>query len=398
MRMASVLVVVLGATLGWAEVRTASAQMIEVTGGAQASTYVPVTLAYDGDASPVTLIDSASGDAIPATVRNGELTFVLDALAAGATRTFRIENGSVEHALTPLIGQRGGAEKLEVQIGDKLFTSYYYSNEEKKPYLWPVNTVGGKSVTRDWPLGEADRSKDHPHHKSLWTAYGDLNGADCWGEGSNAGYQRSGEVTWGSGAAYGWIHAKNVWTNNADEPVIDEEREYRFYATPEDARLMDVEVTFRANYGDVKFGDTKEGGLVGVRMADALCEKGGNGTITNSVGGVGARETWGKPAAWCDYSGTLEGAGACGLTVFDHPTNLRHPTSWHVRDYGLMGANCFGYSYFTNKAQNGDLNMKSGDSITFRYRVYVHAGDVETSHVAERYSDYSKPPVARWTN
>ena len=27
-----------------------------------------------------------------------------------------------------------------------------------------------------------------------------------------------------------------------------------------------------------------------------------------------------------------------GVAVFDHPQNPRHPTRWHVREYGLLAA------------------------------------------------------------
>ena len=64
---------------------------------------------------------------------------------------------------------------------------------------------------------------------------------------------------------------------------------------------------FTAEYGDVKFGDTKEGGIVAFRMNDELREQGGTGKITTSEGAVGEKAAWGKPAAWCDYTGTLEG-------------------------------------------------------------------------------------------
>ena len=34
------------------------------------------------------------------------------------------------------------------------------------------------------------------------------------------------------------------------------------------------------------------------------------------------------------------------VTLMDHPSNLRHPTWWHARDYGFMAANPFGRAAF----------------------------------------------------
>ena len=172
-------------------------------------------------------------------------------------------------------------------------------------------------------------------------------------EGANSGFQHSGEVTFGPGDAYGWVRATNVWTDKNHNLLLTEEREYRFYATPESGRLVDCFLTFKADRGAVMFHDTKEGGMVAIRMRPELSYD--NGVITNALGDVGEETLWGKPAAWCDYSGELPGVGWRGLAVFDHPTNLRHPTSWHVRNYGLMGANPFGYSYFKDKEHNQGL-------------------------------------------
>ena len=77
----------------------------------------------------------------------------------------------------------------------------------------------------------------------------------------------------------------------------------------------------------------------------------------------------------------------------DHPSSFRYPTHWHVRDYGLMGANAFGYSYFygQDSGKNGDHVLKAGESLTFNYRIYVHAGDVNDANVKGHYAQYTNP-------
>ena len=79
------------------------------------------------------------------------------------------------------------------------------------------------------------------------------------------------------------------------------------------------------------------------------------------------------------------------LTQVDHAANLRHPTQWHVRDYGLMTANCFGWSYYQrDQTVNGSHTMPAGSALTFRYRVLIHAGGAGC--VAGHYLDYAFPP------
>ena len=79
-------------------------------------------------------------------------------------------------------------------------------------------------------------------------------------------------------------------------------------------------------------------------MHDALRERGGNGTITTGAGAVGAAKAWGKPAPWCDYSGTMEGYGPRGIAVdagasvvlsFD-VARIRRPTRRKGRDLGEL--------------------------------------------------------------
>ena len=79
------------------------------------------------------------------------------------------------------------------------------------------------------------------------------------------------------------------------------------------------------------------------------------------------------------------------IIVFDHLENPRHPTWWHVRDYGLFAANPFGVHDFEGKPKGtGDLTIPSGRSVTFRYRFYFHKGNTEQAEVADRYREYAE--------
>jgi hypothetical protein len=158
---------------------------------------------------------------------------------------------------------------------------------------------------------------------------------------------------------------------------------------------LDFAITLFASNGPLTLGDTKEGTMA-VRLAETMPLRGpaGSGHIVNSAG---ARDdaTWGKRADWCDYYGPVEGR-TVGLAIFDHPENPRHPTWWHVRDYGLFAANPFGrhdFEKLPNKTA-GDLTVPAGQSVTFRYRFYLHEGNEQQANVAEKYREYVKstPP------
>jgi hypothetical protein len=132
-------------------------------------------------------------------------------------------------------------------------------------------------------------------------------------------------------------------------------------------------------------------------MRDEFCaekKKGYEGRLVNSEG-LSGEAAWGKKALWVDCSGPVDGK-VYGYALFDAPTNLRHPTTWHARTYGLLTANPFGLSSFDKNAEKGDWTLEEGKSQTFRYRIYFHAGDEKAGGVGERFADYAQPPKATW--
>lgn len=278
---------------------------------------------------------------------------------------------------------------LEVTIDGEPFTQYHYLNVSR-PYLYPVFGPGGLPMTRDWPMNDGPNDEhDHAHHKSLWFSFGDINGVDFWSEMPNAGKTvHDGFIELKSGKNMGVIKTRQKLVAKDGKQIATDVRTIRVYNT-EPYRMMDYEVTLTASQGDLVLGDTKEGTMA-IRLAPTLRLKGkvGQGHIVNSEG-VRDGDTWGKRADWCDYYGPVKGH-VVGVAIFDNPKNPRHPTWWHVRDYGLFAANPVGEHDFEKKPKGvGDLKIKAGDSLTFRYRFYFHQGTTEEADVAGRYKAYA---------
>src|SRR5262249_10238921 len=160
--------------------------------------------------------------------------------------------------------------------------------------------------------------------------------------------------------------------NREGKKICEDTREVRIYGTSE-GRLMDLEITIRATDGPLVFGDTKEGSF-GLRVPDTMRVQGGGGHIETSAGAKDAA-AWGKRAEWVDYYGPVDGT-TVGVAIFDHPSSFRHPTWWHVRDYGLFATNPFGLHDYDPKepAGAGNHTVPAGGSVTFRYRLYLHSG------------------------
>ncbi|MHC4159815.1 MAG: DUF6807 family protein, partial [Planctomycetota bacterium] len=281
------------------------------------------------------------------------------------------------------------AGKLRVEINGGLFTEYHFE-DVPRPYFYPVIGPTGANITRHWPMKEAeDEEHDHKHHRSLWFTHGDVNGQDFWSEQKGFGKTIHDKFLMIiSGTDVGLIKSRNKWTAASGEVVCTDTRTHRFYNRP-GCKMMDLEITIHASNGEVRLGDTKEGSMA-IRLCPTMRLKGkvGEGHIINSVG-LRDGETWGKRAAWCDYYGPVKGQ-IVGVAIFDHPQNPKHPTWWHVRDYGLFAANPFGVHYFEGKPEGtGDIIIGAGESLTFRYRLYFHKGNEKEADVAEHYREYA---------
>jgi hypothetical protein len=79
-----------------------------------------------------------------------------------------------------------------------------------------------------------------------------------------------------------------------------------------------------------------------------------------------------------------------GVAIFDAPSNPRHPTYWHARDYGLFAVNPFGRQAFDPQQEESKLTLAKGEKLTFLWRVVIHPGDAESAHVADLYRTFSK--------
>jgi hypothetical protein len=279
---------------------------------------------------------------------------------------------------------------ISVSIDGKPFTDYWFGKREDRPYarpfFYPVLAADGAAVTDDH-YGQ----KEHPHHDSLWVGHGDVNGANHWAlEGDKTPRQQHLKFE----RVEGDMFVEDLeWEGTHHEPMLRERRTIRFEALGAGSRGIDFTLEFTPISGPVTFGDTKEAGLIAIRVAKSISD---HPTITTSAGVHGEgmkaeKESWGKAADWCDLSGEVNGK-EYGTAVFDSPANPRHPTRWHVRAYGLLAANPFGLSAFDKATPKhaGDFVMTPGKPVTFRYRVIVHQGDAKAANLDEKYKQFSE--------
>jgi len=366
------------------------------TGYTETPVWVPIDAAAGMTSAHLTRWNAADGPPPPQQlVRAGDktwLVFLLRDLKQGEARRYHLTlSDEAEPTAVGGVQVKQGAETVDVTIDDAPFTRYWFASGPK-PYCWPVIGPTGQPMTRAFPMAQvAGESSDHVHHRSLWFAHGSVNGVDLWGEGAESGktVHRAFEALV-SGPVVGMLRSRNDWVARDGKKVCEDTREIRVYRVSS-GRVFDFEITATATEGPVKFGDTKEG-TFGIRLADSMAVIRGKGHIINSAGQTD-RDAWGKRGEWCDYSGPV-GDKVVGVTIFDHPESFRHPTYWHVRDYGLFAVNPFGIRDYTGlpEGEPGAYTIEKGQSLTFRYRIYMHAGPPDVPALSALYNQYAHPP------
>ncbi|MEO6005860.1 MAG: PmoA family protein [Opitutus sp.] len=297
-------------------------------------------------------------------------------------------------------------DRVRVEIGGKLFTEYVHSDGATRPYCYPILAQDGTAMTRDFPMKEtAGEDTDHPWHRSLWFAHSMVNGVDFWNEGTgdvgrspkDKGKTVLDTLLETESGKVGVLRARNRWVAPDGKLICTDERTLRFRGHG-DTRMIDYEVTWHALPDQsLLIGDNKDGTMA-IRLAQWMTmphkyqkkDLPGNGHIVTSTGARDA-DAWGKRADWCDYYAPHDGK-VYGVAIFDHPQNLRHPTWWMARDYGLFGANPFGqhdYENLKDQPHIGDYTIPAGGTLTLRYRFVFHPGDEREAKLAELYREYA---------
>tara|TARA_Y100001972_G_scaffold127766_1_gene185744 strand:- start:4382 stop:5404 length:1023 start_codon:yes stop_codon:yes gene_type:complete len=299
--------------------------------------------------------------------------------------------------------EKPSEEKVEVLIEGKLFTSYIYPENIKKPALWPLISQGGNELTRQFPFKKKEGERvDHPHHVGLWLNYGDVNGLDFWNNSDSIDSEKMSE--------YGMVkHAKVLSTENGDEAVLkvqsdwvsmdgkkllNDETTFTFKVV-DGVRIIDRKTVLTAVGEKVTFTDNKEG-MLGVRMARELelpqegkielSDAKGNITVVEnpdntgvtgnylSSEGITGGDVWGTRADWMKLSGQINGESVA-LVIYDTKDNPGYPTYWHARGYGLFAANPLGQKIFSEGKEELNFALEAGESATFYHRIGIFSED-----------------------
>ncbi len=238
---------------------------------------------------------------------------------------------------------------LEVRADDTPLATVRLGRDQRVPVVHPLCAPNGASVVRGFPVAPGPRDEeDHPHHRGLWFAHGDVGGADFWHSDDCRVEVRSHAV---EGAT---LRFEAEWIAKG-EVVAVERRTMRFEATAREHRvLVDLELAPAGDApGGLVLGDTKEGSFA-LRLAPELRVEGrfARGRLENAEG-LRDAACWGRPSAWCLAEGPLEGR-LVRVEMRDRAIDATRPMRWHARNYGLLAANVAGRRAFDGEvAEDG---------------------------------------------
>lgn len=300
-------------------------------------------------------------------------------------------------------------DRVRVDIDGQHFTDYVFGDGASRPYCWPVLAPDGLGLTRDFPMKkDTGDDTDHPWHKSVYFAHSYMNNVDFWNEkGGDVG--KSPEVKGNQvhekfvelkSGKVGTLHSQSKWVDPSGKLFATDDRVLRFGGDAQ-GRFIDYEITLHAPKGtELLMGDNKDGTMA-TRVAQWMTmphkvrgqDVGGKGHIVDAKGNRDDA-VFGKRSEWATYYAEKDGK-TYGISILENPSNLRFPSWWMARGYGLFGKNPFGQRDYETTKENpikdpiGNYTIPAGGSLTLKYRLYFHFGDEKQAKIAEKFADYA---------
>ncbi len=359
-------------------------------------------------AQPMNLVE-IRGDGVapvPCQVEPGEparLWFVLSGQTpARSARVSELRSGKGDRR--PVIAMELKSDTLELSVAGSPFFTYNHGHvvppEGVRPeyirsgYIHPMFSPSGLLITEDFP-------DDHHHHKGVWFPWTktefDGHAVDFWNLGGKkekrGTVQFAGFESFENGPVYARFKVKHEFvdlTQGEDGKIaLNEVWDVRVWTaggpeagywiwdiTSQQRCASDSPLVLKAyRYGGLAYRGPKEWKAAYYRVltSEGKTKKDGHATR----------------AKWCAHSGASAGKWTTVLTMC-HPKNERFPEP--MRIWPQNGA-------FFNwvPPQKKDLTIAPGETHTFRYRFYIHQGEIDGERSESAWQDFAEPPVATLT-
>ena len=273
-----------------------------------------------------------------------------------------------------------GINRASFLIDGREVAGYDFGVGSSRPFFYPLLGPSGRMLTR---IGHPN-PVGHEHHKSVWFAHQFVDGVNFWGEPDGRDVQiRHRRVN--------WYEDGHDWAALASDIEWYAEGRVRMaqslIAAVEPIEgggfALDLQSRFTSPSGNPVELSKTNFGFLGVRLAKTLSEQFGGGQLTNADGDTGEDAIFGHRSRWVDDSGPAAPEVVEGICYFDHPDNPRHPTHWHVRRDGWMGAAfCLEEPY----------GLALDHPLDLRYRLLIHPGPADRSSLQSHWEHFAGLP------
>jgi hypothetical protein len=243
----------------------------------------------------------------------------------------------------------------------------------RSSYVHPIYGLDGEVLSDDFPA-------DHYHHHGLFWGWPHVTIGgreyDLWKmrgiriKFRNWLAKEAGEKTATLGVENGWfVH---------DKQVMKEELWLTLQPATSNGRNIDVALTWTPIDEPVTLGGAEEKSYGGVTLRFAPRKD----TVITVPSGRTTEDLLITKLPWADLSAQFKGAaGTSGAALFVEPAHPDYPPEWMTRDYGVLAVGWPGI-----KSQT----LPAGQSITCRYRVWVHRGTPDAAEIQKQYNAYAR--------
>jgi hypothetical protein len=291
-------------------------------------------------------------------------------------------------------------ERISVRAGDVPLMSYVYRPdpdpfESRKPYVHPLRTLGGRTVT-------GYRPNDHRWHKGLQMTASHLSGQNFWGGNCyvhGEGYlrlpERVGSMRHDALSALEvsedrcHIGENLTWIENGGREWATEERGVTVHGVDPESGSWALDWSIRLTnvrdaplvFGSPTTAGREMAGYTGLQWRGPRDFTAG--AVFGADGEGDADKLMGSQGPWLAFTAEHDDVDAHSTLVFAHapenldPTRAVHPSHWFVRAEPIPTV-AFSWAFFEEFA------LAPGASFAYRYRVLVADGAWDRDRVAAR--------------